>query len=67
VQEGGGTGLTHDQMCQFTSPSVLAVTTPKGTFYFNPGVGQPASLIIEHDQPRCILASRFTLTGGDRT
>jgi hypothetical protein len=67
VMGNGGTALSANQMCQFTSPAALKVTTRKGDFYFLPGVGQPATVVIEHDVPRCLLASRFTLTGGDQS
>ena len=66
VMASGGQGLVQNQVCQFTSPAALKITTPKGDFYFLPGVGQPATIVIEHDLPRCVLASKFTLQGGDR-
>ena len=50
-------------VCQFTSPAALTAKTKAGMFYFLPGVGKPATLIIQHDQPRCVLASKFTLKG----
>ncbi|HEX2800553.1 MAG TPA: hypothetical protein VHN73_00665 [Phenylobacterium sp.] len=67
VMAGGGKGLIHNQVCQFTSPAALKITTPKGDFYFLPGVGRPATVVIEHDLPRCVLASKFTLQGEDKS
>ena len=61
VKTHGGAGFGTIRVCQFTSPAALSVKTPKGTFYFVPGPGQPASLIIEGDVPRCVMASKFTL------
>ena len=61
VKEGGGKGFGTDKVCQFTSPAALTVTTDQAAYYFVPGVGQPASLIIHHGAPRCVMASKFTL------
>lgn len=63
VQDHGGKGLGVIKVCQFTSPAALTAKTKAGMFYFLPGVGKPATLIIQHDQPRCVLASKFTLKG----
>jgi hypothetical protein len=61
VKSGGGKGFSTDKVCQFTSPATLTVTVKGATYFFNPGVGHPASLYIHHDVPSCILASNFTL------
>jgi hypothetical protein len=61
VKEAGGKGLFNDKVCQFTSPATLTVASKAGAFFFVPGVGQPASLIIHRDVPRCVMASKFTL------
>ena len=60
VKDKGGTGFGTDKVCQFTNPTVLAVTTPAGTTYYEPGVAQPATLSLHRDIPRCVLASKFT-------
>lgn len=65
VHTDGGKGLGVRKVCQFTSPGVLTVTSKAGAFYFNPGVGQLASLIIEQDRPACVMASHFTMQSGD--
>lgn len=61
VKAGGGRGFATDKVCQFTSPATLTVASKAGTWFFVPGAGQPASLYIHHDAPRCIMASKFTL------
>lgn len=43
-------------VCQFTSPSVVEVKTPKGTFVFRPGPGLPATIIVRAGQPECASA-----------
>ena len=53
----GGFGLKSYAVCQFTSPDVLAVQTAKGTWYFNPGIGRKASLLMDRDAPRCVMAA----------
>lgn len=65
VHTQGGTGFGVRKVCQFTSPAVLTVTSKAGAFYFVPGIGQLASLIIEGDTPRCVMASHYTLTSPD--
>lgn len=61
VKDSGGKGFLNDKVCQFTSPATLTVISKAGSFFFVPGVGQPASLVIHHDTPRCVMASNFTL------
>ena len=52
----GGKSSETFPACQFISPANLTVTTPKGTFHFVPGLGQSATVFVEHDQPRCVMA-----------
>lgn len=63
VKTHGGTGFGVDKICQFTNPVALTVVSPAGAFYFLPGVGQPATLAIHKDVPRCVLSSKFTRGG----
>src|ERR1700761_8347602 len=46
VHDKGGAGFSIDKICQFTNPTVLTVSSPKGTFYFNTGVAQPATVAV---------------------
>lgn len=46
-------------VCQFTSPAVISVTTHKGEFYFEPGVGRSATVFVPDTGPRCVLAAKF--------
>jgi hypothetical protein len=52
-----GTGYVN--LCQFSSPAVVAVTSGKGTFYWEPGVGQEATVFVDHGRPRCVMASPY--------
>lgn len=54
-------GLHTRTICQFTSPAALSVRTGRGEVFYAPGTGRPASVIIDRDVPRCVLASHFTL------
>ena len=55
--EKGGTEFIP--VCQFSGPSLLTVTTAKGTFYFAPGTGKPATVMTRDGVPSCVLASNF--------
>lgn len=61
VNYNGGTGLGVYAVCQFTSPNVLRVQTPKGEWFFVPGPGRPATVVTPHDVAHCVLASNFKL------
>jgi len=53
----GWLGLKSYSVCQFSSPDVLAVRTAKGLYYFEPGLGRKASLLMDGDAPRCVMAA----------
>ncbi len=61
----GGVGLGSYDVCQFTSPAVLYVKTPRGEFYFTPGVGHKATVMTEGGVARCVMAApaEANLTG----
>lgn len=59
VGEKGGTAFGAVTVCQFTSPAALTVKTPKGSWFFLPGIGHPATIFVDKDVPRCVLASKF--------
>jgi hypothetical protein len=61
VKSGGGKGFSTDKVCQFTSPATLTVSSKAGSWFFVPGAGQPATIAIHHDTPKCVMASKFTL------
>lgn len=50
-------------VCQFTGPAVISVTTDKGEFYFEPGVGRSATVFVPDTGPRCVLAAKFGTQG----
>ncbi len=66
IANDGGTGLGVYAVCQFTGPNVLRVVTRAGEWFFEPGIGQPATVATPHGEAHCVMASNFTLTGDRR-
>ena len=61
LRYGAGWGTAIYAACQFTSPNALSVTTDKGTWFFYPGPGQPATIATPHGDARCVMGSNFRL------
>lgn len=53
----GTGGLGSYDVCQFTSPAILYVKTSRGAFYFQPGIGQKATVSTANGQARCVMAA----------
>jgi hypothetical protein len=53
----GTLGLGSYDVCQFTGPAVLYVRTPRGAFYYQPGVGRRATVMTPNGAPRCVMAA----------
>ena len=58
IASDGGRGMDDYPVCQFTSPAVLHVATPKGEFYFAPSTG-PATVSVPKGVPQCVMAGNF--------
>ncbi len=58
ILDNGGHGPGEHPVCQFTSPAVLHITTPRGEVYFFPNAG-PATVSVLDGTPQCVLAGRF--------
>lgn len=54
----GGRGFGDYPVCQFTSPAVVHVSTPKGETWFFPSTG-PATVSVPHGVPRCVMAANW--------
>ncbi len=63
LRYGGGWSLNGYPVCQFTGPVALKVTTERGEWWFETGIGQPATVSTAHGQARCVMASNFTVNG----
>jgi hypothetical protein len=61
VKTNGGTGMGVIKVCQFAAPVSVTAKTKAGQVYFNPGVGQPVTLIIQDGVTRCVMGGKFTL------
>ncbi|WP_304170024.1 hypothetical protein [Phenylobacterium aquaticum] len=59
----GADKIGERDVCQFTGPAVLEIKSGKGTFYFAPGVGVPATVSVQHGVPSCVMASKYRLPG----
>jgi hypothetical protein len=53
----GAFGVKSYSVCQFSGPDVLAVKTPTGMSFFNPGIGRKASILVPHGAPQCVMAA----------
>ncbi|WP_312166295.1 hypothetical protein [Phenylobacterium sp.] len=53
----GGNGFAP--ICQFSGPQVLVVTTARGTYYFRPGTGKPATVTTHDGVPACVVAGNY--------
>ncbi len=56
VASDGGRGAGLVSVCQFNNPTVLQVTTRRGDFFYFPR-SKPATVSVEDDTPRCVLAA----------
>ena len=61
VHYNGGRAFSSYMSCQFTSPGLLRVVTPKGEWFFDPGLAQPATIGAPHGQATCVAASNFRI------
>ena len=62
VKTKGGKGLGVFKVCQFAAPVSISIKTKAGAqFYFNTGVGQAATVVIQDNKARCVLGGKFTL------
>jgi hypothetical protein len=46
-------------VCQFNNPTVVEVATPRAQVFFMTGV-RPATILVEHGQPSCVLAAKLS-------
>jgi hypothetical protein len=52
-------GAGYINLCQFSSPAVVSVSSDKGTFTWEPGVGQEVTVFVDHGNPRCAMSSPY--------
>jgi len=64
VDTRGGAGLLTHPVCQFTGPTALRVKAGASEAFFEPGVGQVATVSVEHGQAQCALGGKFTPLSG---
>ena len=52
-------GAGYVNLCQFSSPAVLSVTSGQGTEFWETGVGREATVFVEGGHARCVMASPY--------
>ena len=57
IASDGGRGGEVYPVCQFSAPRVLQITTPRGDFYFAPGLGKKATVTVRHDVAQCVMGA----------
>ena len=60
VDSRGGLGFLTHPVCQFTGPAALRVKGSAGEAFFEPGVGQLATVSVERGRAQCALGGKFT-------
>jgi hypothetical protein len=64
IDTRGGLGVLTHPVCQFTGPAALRVQAGAGEAFFEPGVGQIATVSIERGRAQCALGGKFTPLAG---
>jgi hypothetical protein len=58
IVDHGGAGMGRFPVCRFTSPGSLEVVVGKTDVLFAPGLGQPAAIVLDKGQVRCLLTAK---------
>lgn len=64
VDTRGGAGFVTHPVCQFTGPAAIRVKTGRGESFFEPGIGQVATVSVEDGRAQCALGGKFTPLSG---
>ena len=59
----GGRAVRPYTVCQFSSPFVISLKTPRGAVYFEPGVGKPATVSFRDGHLGCVVGAKTTYWG----
>jgi hypothetical protein len=60
----GALGFLSHPVCQFTGPSAIRVKAGRTEAFFEPGIGQVATVSVERGQVRCALGGKFKPAAG---
>lgn len=55
IHDDGGHGFGQHAVCQFSSPTRVAVTTAKGSTYFAAEPGRPVTVSVLSDRTECVI------------
>jgi hypothetical protein len=64
VDTRGGAGFLAHPVCQFTGPTAIRVKAGKSEAFFEPGVGQVATVSVDRGQAQCAMGGKFTPLSG---
>ena len=64
ADNSGALGFLSHPVCQFTGPAAVRVKAGKTEAFFEPGIGQRATVSIERGRAQCALGGKFTPVAG---
>ena len=64
VDTRGALGFRSHPVCQFTGPAAIRVKAGATEAFFEPGVGQPVTVSVEHGRATCALGGKLTPLAG---
>ena len=60
----GAMGFLSHPVCQFTGPTAIRVKAAKTEAFFEPGIGQLATVSVERGRAQCALGGKFRPAAG---
>jgi hypothetical protein len=60
----GGLGFLTHPVCQFTGPTAIRIKAGRTEAFFEPGIGQLATVSVERGRVRCALGGKFKPAAG---
>jgi hypothetical protein len=64
VDSRGGLGVLSHPVCQFSGPTAIRVKSGRTEAFFEPGIGQVATVNVERGHAQCAMGGRFTPLAG---
>jgi len=64
ADDRGALGFRSHPVCQFTGPAAIRVKAGATEAFFEPGIGQVATVSVERGQARCTLGGKFKPAAG---
>jgi hypothetical protein len=64
ADDRGALGFLSHPVCQFTGPTAIRVKAGKSETFFEPGIGQLATVSVERGRALCALGGKFKPAAG---